>query len=72
MQVIGRAVVRDRFDHRNAARVLSLLMVVSSVGPVLAPLIGGTLSTFVSWRVIFWLLSAFRALVLAGLESGSA
>jgi len=62
--VIGRAIVRDRFDHRNAARVLSLLMIVSGLGPVLAPLIGSALVNFVSWRVIFWILSGFGLVLL--------
>ena len=71
-QVIGRAVARDRFDHRNAARVLSLMMMVSGLAPIIAPLIGSVLVTFVSWRVVFWVLSAFGAILfvwtLFGLE----
>ena len=71
-QVIGRAVARDRFDHRNAARVLSLMMMVSGLAPIIAPLIGSVLITFVSWRVVFWVLSTFGAVLfvwtLFGLE----
>ncbi len=62
--VIGRAVVRDQFDHRNAARVLSLLMIVGGLGPVLAPLLGSALVDFVSWRVIFWILAGFGLVLL--------
>jgi DHA1 family bicyclomycin/chloramphenicol resistance-like MFS transporter len=62
--VIARAIVRDQFDHRNAARVLSLLMIVSGLGPVLAPLIGSALVNFVSWRVIFWILAGFGLVLL--------
>jgi DHA1 family bicyclomycin/chloramphenicol resistance-like MFS transporter len=63
-QVIGRAVVRDRFDHRNAARVLSMLMLVSGMAPILAPLLGGILVTFASWRLCFWVMTIFGAIVL--------
>ncbi len=62
-QVIGRAVVRDRFEHRDAARVLSLLMLVMGVAPIVAPLIGGAMLSVVSWRAIFGVLAAFGALI---------
>jgi DHA1 family bicyclomycin/chloramphenicol resistance-like MFS transporter len=64
--VIARAVVRDRFDHRDSARVLSLLMLVMGLAPILAPLGGGALLAFGGWRMIFWLLTAFgTAIALA-------
>ena len=57
--VIGRAVVRDRFDEREAARFFSLLMLVTGLAPILAPSIGGQILVFFSWRVIFWTLASF-------------
>lgn len=39
--VIPRAVVRDHFDERGSARMLSVLMLVMGLAPILAPLIGG-------------------------------
>ncbi len=61
--VIARAVVRDRFGHRDSARVLSLLMLVMGLAPILAPLAGGALLVFGGWRTIFWVLTGFGALV---------
>jgi DHA1 family bicyclomycin/chloramphenicol resistance-like MFS transporter len=61
--VIGRAVVRDLFDHRNAARVLSLLMLVMGSAPIVAPLLGGTLVAAFGWRAIFWILTIFGVLM---------
>ena len=61
--VIGRAVVRDLFDHRNAARVLSLLMLVMGAAPIIAPLAGGALVAAYGWRAIFWILTAFGVLM---------
>jgi DHA1 family bicyclomycin/chloramphenicol resistance-like MFS transporter len=66
-QVVARAVVRDRFEHRDAARVLSLLMLVMGLAPIIAPLLGGALLTFMGWRAIFWVLTGFG--VLIGLSS---
>lgn len=56
--VIARAVVRDLFSGIAAARVYALLMAVTGVAPVLAPLIGGQALAVTSWRGIFVLLGA--------------
>ena len=61
--IIARAVVRDLFDHRNAARVLSLLMLVMGLGPIVAPLMGGALVAAYGWRAIFWILTGFGVLM---------
>jgi DHA1 family bicyclomycin/chloramphenicol resistance-like MFS transporter len=62
--VIARAVVRDRFGHRDSARVLSLLMLVMGLAPIIAPMVGSLMLTVTGWRAIFWVLTAFGALVL--------
>ncbi len=51
--VMARAVVRDRFGERDAARVYSALMLVMGLAPILAPLAGGWLVVHASWRAIF-------------------
>ncbi len=56
--VIGRAMIRDLFDGRDAARVLSSLMLVVGLAPILAPIVGGQLLLVAGWRVLFWLLAA--------------
>ncbi|HEY8014125.1 MAG TPA: MFS transporter, partial [Dongiaceae bacterium] len=62
--VVARAVVRDYFDERDSARVLSLLMLVMGLAPILAPLLGGQLVGFFGWRSIFWTLAAFATACL--------
>jgi len=57
--VIARAVVRDRFDERESARVFSLLMLVMGLPPVLAPLVGGQILVLFGWRAVFWALAAY-------------
>ncbi|MBV9839269.1 MAG: multidrug effflux MFS transporter [Solirubrobacterales bacterium] len=56
--VIARAIVRDLYGGALAARVFALLMMVTGVAPVLAPLVGGQVLAFTSWRGIFVLLAA--------------
>jgi MFS transporter, DHA1 family, multidrug resistance protein len=56
---IAMAVVRDRYDPREGARTLSLLMLVMGVAPILAPLAGGWILVLFDWQAIFWLLTLF-------------
>ncbi|HVH29195.1 MAG TPA: Bcr/CflA family multidrug efflux MFS transporter [Vicinamibacterales bacterium] len=60
--VIPRAVVRDHFDERESARMLSMLMLVMGLAPILAPTIGGQLLVILGWRSVFWLLAVYGAL----------
>ncbi len=52
--VIPRAVVRDLHTGHDAARLMSLLMLVFSVSPILAPLAGSVLIEAFGWRAVFW------------------
>lgn len=52
--VIPRAVVRDLHTGVEATRVMSLLMLVFSISPILAPLTGSVLIDFFGWRGVFW------------------
>lgn len=51
---IPRAVVRDLHTGNDAARLMSLLMLVFSVSPILAPLVGSAVIAFTGWRGVFW------------------
>lgn len=60
--VIARAMVRDFFVGDQAARVLSLIMLVMGAAPLIAPFIGGYLLLWFDWRAIFWVLAGFGLL----------
>ena len=62
--VIALAIVRDLYDGRAAATMLSRLFLVMGVAPVLAPTIGGELLRFTSWRGVFALLAVYGVLML--------
>ncbi|WP_372658062.1 multidrug effflux MFS transporter [Hydrogenophaga sp.] len=55
--VIPRAVVRDLHTGTEAARLMSLLMLVFSVSPILAPLTGSGVIAVVGWRGVFWVVA---------------
>ncbi|MFD2091185.1 multidrug effflux MFS transporter [Blastococcus deserti] len=63
--VIAIAIVRDLYDGRAAATMLSRLFLVLGAAPVLAPTIGGELLRFTSWRGIFAFLAAYGVLMIA-------
>jgi DHA1 family bicyclomycin/chloramphenicol resistance-like MFS transporter len=63
--VIAIAIVRDLYDGRAAATMLSRLFLVLGAAPVLAPTIGGELLRFTSWRGIFALLAVYGVLMIA-------
>jgi DHA1 family bicyclomycin/chloramphenicol resistance-like MFS transporter len=62
--VVARAIVRDLYSGVAAARIFALLVLVSGVAPVLAPLLGAQVLLLTSWRGIFVVLATFSALLL--------
>ncbi|SOD72832.1 DHA1 family bicyclomycin/chloramphenicol resistance-like MFS transporter [Jatrophihabitans sp. GAS493] len=64
--VIGRAIVSDRVSGPRAARSLSVLLMISSVAPVVAPLVGGALVDPIGWRGIFWVLTGLAVVMFFG------
>jgi DHA1 family bicyclomycin/chloramphenicol resistance-like MFS transporter len=63
--VIPRAIVRDRFDVAHMARALSLLGIITGLGPILAPQLGGLVLLMGTWRLEFWLLALLGSASLA-------
>jgi len=62
--VVPRAVVRDMHTGVDAARLMSLLMLVFSVSPILAPLAGSILIEAFGWRSVFWAVTVASAVGL--------
>lgn len=61
--VISNAVARDRFDHQESARIFSMLLTLRGVGPIVAPLAGGVIVTYLGWRAIFWAVTLFGVIL---------
>ena len=66
--VASRALVRDLFDVSENAKVFSLLMLVIGVSPIIAPTLGGTISSTLGWRYIFAVLTTITALILVAVH----
>jgi Arabinose efflux permease len=64
--VLARAIVADTSVGNDAARRLSLMMVIGGVAPVLAPTVGGLVAASAGWRAVFWVLAGLVALMCVG------
>jgi len=58
---VARAVVRDAFDGANAQRLMSSMMLVFSIAPAIAPIIGGWVHVALGWRSVFGMLVVLGA-----------
>ena len=65
VMVIPRAIIRDLHTGVDATRLMSLVMLVISVSPCLAPLTGSGLIAVLSWRAIFAAVAFIAVLALA-------
>jgi DHA1 family bicyclomycin/chloramphenicol resistance-like MFS transporter len=66
--VLARAVAADLTSGVAAARLFSLFMTLSSIAPIVAPVIGGALLVWTgSWPVMFYLLAAVNAALAAAI-----
>lgn len=63
LMVVPRAIIRDLYTGHAATRLMAAVMLVISVSPMLAPLVGSGLMALAGWRAIF------AALVVAALAS---
>jgi DHA1 family bicyclomycin/chloramphenicol resistance-like MFS transporter len=62
--VVGRAIIRDLYEDAAAARLLSLVTMIFSIAPAIAPILGGWIVKFYDWRTIFLTLFVYTALLL--------
>jgi len=62
--VTSVAMVRDLFPISENAKVFSLLMLVVGLSPLLAPTVGGYVTTFFGWHAVFIVLGGIAILLL--------
>lgn len=73
--VMARAIINDKFDLKEGASVLAIMMMVGALAPMLAPSLGGLVVRFAPWQAVFVLLGIFGVMLLVfmyfGLEETS-
>lgn len=65
--VVGRAIVRDSLEGAAAQQMMSRVMMIFSVAPVIAPIVGAQLLFLNGWHGIFWVLMGFTLMIAVAL-----
>jgi DHA1 family bicyclomycin/chloramphenicol resistance-like MFS transporter len=58
LMVVPRAIIRDLHTGPEATKLMAMIMLVISVSPMLAPLVGSGVIAVGGWRAVFWLIAA--------------
>lgn len=66
-RVVGTAMIRDQFQGRAMARILSLVMMIFTLVPAIAPLMGQGVIYLAGWHMIFLVYIVFSVLTMAWL-----
>ncbi len=64
-RIVGIAVVRDLYAGREMARIMSIAMVIFTIFPAFAPLLGAGIIAFAGWRGVFLAFVVFALIVAA-------
>lgn len=59
-----RAMVRDYFSVNESAKIYSMLMLILSVSPLLAPSLGSLVTQSLNWSWVFYILTGTVAVIL--------
>ncbi|MBU2958871.1 multidrug effflux MFS transporter [Paracoccus sp. 1_MG-2023] len=62
--VVGRAVVKDLYHGQKAAQVMTVLVMLLTVGPIVSPTLGSLLLEAFGWRSIFVTMAVISAIAL--------
>ena len=61
--IVSRAVIRDMYSGADAHRLMSRVMMIFSIAPAIAPVVGGWLLAIGPWPVIFWAIAGYGILI---------
>ncbi len=64
--VVINALMRDIYPKEEFSRMMSFVMLVTTIAPLVAPMAGGAILVWFSWHTIFWIL-AVAALVASAM-----
>lgn len=55
--VVINALMRDIYPKEEFSRMMSFVMLVTTIAPLVAPMAGGAVLVWFSWHAIFWILA---------------
>ena len=62
--IVSRVVIRDLFAGAQAQKLMSQVMMIFSIAPAIAPIVGGWLLTVGQWPLIFWAVAGYGLLLI--------
>ena len=62
--VVAMAMARDLFSGRPLVVMLSRLALINGLAPIVAPIVGSWMVSFMPWQGIFWALACYGSLVV--------
>ncbi|EFD2658820.1 multidrug efflux MFS transporter Bcr, partial [Escherichia coli] len=63
--VVINALMRDIYPKEEFSRMMSFVMLVTTIAPLMAPIVGGWVLVWLSWHYIFWILALAAILASA-------
>lgn len=66
--VAAQALVRDLFPVNQTAQAFSMLTLVIAVSPMIAPTVGGYVTTSLGWHAVFIILAVITAIILVAVH----
>ncbi|MBM3071134.1 Bcr/CflA family multidrug efflux MFS transporter [Enterobacter sp. RHBSTW-00994] len=63
--VVINALMRDVYPKEEFSRMMSFVMLVTTIAPLIAPMVGGAVLVWFSWHAIFWILAIAALLASA-------
>ena len=63
--VVINALMRDIYPKEEFSRMMSFVMLVTTIAPLVAPMVGGAVLVWFSWHAIFWILALAALLASA-------
>ena len=63
-RVVALAIVRDLFSGREMARMMSIAMMIFTLVPAIAPLLGAGIIAIAGWRAIFLAFALFAVIII--------
>lgn len=64
---IGYALIHENFNDKNAVKLISLMGIVSLLAPLIGPVFGSLIISFLSWHYIFIVTAIMSIISLIGL-----
>ncbi len=61
---VSIAIIKDTFSNKKRESVLAICQSISGLAPMIAPLLGGFILRFTSWRGAFWTLTVISTINL--------